>query len=208
MPPLTPDDFLALCTFLLIVGVIGGRLMSIWFRYVLARHVDMGPPGRMNAAHLRYEDRAMAGKVDVPPGWPTVLLWILRVLEALLTVGLCVVFYLTYTIGTDERATCISCAIDPSKRSALFWACYGLLVLGVVASRLIRYMVLRHDPRQVEETGRFDGRRFRMGLRMIFTDHPEPKDPLALRLRAVCRWMVFLGIVDATIAATLLVLDR
>ena len=90
----------------------------------------------------------------------------------------------------------------------MFWAVYGLAVLWIVVPGLAQTMVARHDPRQAEKEGRFDTRRYRMGLRMIFTDHPKPGDPIALRLRTICRWLLLLAIADALAIVVLLVVQR
>lgn len=206
--PLTPVQFLALCIFGFILVVIAARVLSIWFRHLLARHGDMGPPGHLGMAHPRREQRVLAGKFETPPGLAKVLAWTLRLLDAVLVLATCAIFYLTFSVGGNEEGRCIACMIDPASKTRLFWAVYGLAVLWIVVPRLAQTMVLRHDPRQAEDEGRFDTRRYRMGLLMIFTDHPKPSDPIALRLRTICRWLLLLTITDALAMVVLLVVQR
>jgi hypothetical protein len=206
--PITPIQFLALCISGVILIIVAGRVLSMWFRYLLERHGDMGPPGHLGMAHIRREQRVLVGKFETPPGLAKVLAWILRVLGAVIVVAMCAIFYLTFSIEANEESSCIACLLDPSSKTPLFWTGYGLVVMWIVVPRLAETMVLRHDPRQAEEEGRFDIRRYRMGLRMIFTDHPKPTDPVALRLRTMCRWLLLLAIADALAMIVLLVLQR
>ena len=159
-------------------------------------------------AHLRREQRVLAGKFATPPGLARVLAWMLRLLDAVLVLAMCAIFYLAFSVGGHEEGSCIACLIDPASKTPLFWAVYGLAVLWIVVPGLAQTMVARHDPRQAEKEGRFDTRRYRMGLRMIFTDHPKPSDPIALRLRTICRSLLLLAIADALAIVVLLVVQR
>ncbi|MEX1827891.1 hypothetical protein [Luteibacter sp. CQ10] len=202
-PALTPDDFLASCTLLLFVLVIVARLLSLGFRYILERHIDLGPPGRLNVAHLRYEESAMVGKAYIPAGMATATAWVMRAVMFVVSVAACAWWYVSLSIHRAAQGDDLAVALNPSTKSPSFWAGYVIFMLWMAVTSLARIMVLRHDPRRSEATGRFDGRRFRMGLRMIFTDHPLPKDPVALCLRTICRWLILGAILDVLLIIAL-----
>lgn len=180
------------------------RIVSMWFTHGMERVVDMGPRGHLGGAHERYTNRALLGLREIPTRGLKLLAWVLRVLVVATFFAQVGAIYMAFSIGSPEPG-CDACKFDPHGKSPMFWAALGLAVIVILVPDLAGVMVMRADPRQIEATGRFDVRRLKMGLRWIFQDRSIPKDAIASVLRQVCRWLIFLGILDLLAIVALMI---